>query len=634
LRIFSVVQKDLKIYVRQKKTLVLMFLTPVLIMFIVGSVFSGDSDRGLKNVKLGISGVQNLEGSRIVESLSQEGMFTIEESNATSSEMEEMVKGGLYSAGIVLPQNQSAPMRLYLDNSKLQVAPVISTVFLTVTEKISFEITLGFIEELWDSLQKMEAQMDPLANEVRKVNATINEINADAQQIKSSMDGLDIAGLRGSLGGMDRALDDMERDLGRSRLDLKNTRDEIKQLNSSVGEINAESSELRDEMKIVVDNINATDQALLGLEGDLLKVHNITCFNLTAFDPKCLTLEQSIDQINSTRTLLQNRTSRIVGFYDNLNTVAESSAELQRAIGDIDVGLENMDDSISSYLDRIDDLRGEISPIEEAITELDGIRKRSTATFGEVSTLTVEINRNADELVAALEESKETLEDVVTRSPTAVVSPIILDKFGVFTERSYLDFLMPSITAIVLMFVSLLLASISIVQEKKGGTLLRTLLSPIRLHELLLGKIISLLIISLLQAVIIVGMARFIYGVVIPTEHISPLLKGVLIYSASFTVIGMALATFADSENTAMLSSLVLSVPMLFLNGVFFPFEMMAPNIASFGKALPITLGVDMFRDILLYGQGISPDMPYSFGAFILGAYLIAYIQMRRLAVD
>ncbi len=634
MRIFSIVQKDLKIYLRQRKTLMLMILTPVLIMLIVGSVFSGGSERGLKNVKLGISGAQSREGTLIVESLSQEDMFTIEELNVTSSEMEGLVSSGVYSAGIVLPTNQSAPLQLYVDNSKLQIAPVISTVFLTVTEKISFEITLAFIEELWESLQRMEAQMDPLANEVRKVNATINDINADAQQIKGSMDSLDIVGLRGSLREMGKALDDMERDLGTSRVDLKNTRDELKQLNSSVGDINSESSELRDEMKVVVDNINATDQALLELQSDLQKVHNTTCFNLTALAPKCFTLEQSIGQINSTRTLLHNRTSRITNFYENLNAVTERSAELQEAISRIDVRLEQMDGSIATYLDRLDDLRGEIRPIDEAITEIDGIRKRTTATFIEVSELTLEINRNADELVAALEESKETLEDVVARPPTAVVSPIGLEKLSVFTERSYLDFVLPSITAIVMMFVSLLLASITIVQEKKGGTLLRTLLSPIRLHELLLGKIISLLAISLLQAVIIGGIARFVYGIEIPMQHIVPLMKGVLIYSASFTAIGMALATFADSENTAMLSSLVLSVPMIFLNGVFFPFEMMAPRIAEFGKMLPITLGSDMFRDILLYEKGISAETTYSFGAYFIGAYLISYLQMRRLAVD
>jgi ABC-type multidrug transport system permease subunit/uncharacterized protein YoxC len=634
LRIHYIAGKDLRIYQRQRKTLALMVLTPVLIMLIVGSVFAGGAERGLKNVRLGVTGVQTREGALIVESLSKEGMFTIEELNVTPSEMDALVSQGIYSAGIVLPENQTTPLRLYLDDSKLQIAPVISSVFLTLTEKLSFEITLAFIEELWTSLQKMKAQMDPLANEVRRVNATINEINADAEEIQGSMNALDINGLRNSLREMGRALDDMERDLGQSRIDLNGTREELRELNTSVGDISAESSELRDEMKVVVDSINSTNQALLELQSELQEVYNTTCGNLTALDPRCITIQQSIQQINFTRNLLLNRTSRITRFYENLNRVAERSAQLQGTLSKIDVRLERMDSSIASYLNRIDDLRQEIMPIEEAVTELEDIRQRSTATFREVNRLTREINRNADELVAALEESKETLEEVVARPPTAVVSPIVWEKVRVFEGKSYLEFLLPGITAIVLMFVCLLLASITIVQEKSGGTLVRTLLSPIRLHDILLGKIVAILVISLFQAMIIMGIARFVYGIGIPTQHVTPLFKGVLIYSASFTAIGMALATFADSENTAMLSSLVLSVPMLFLNGVFFPFEMMPPAMNAIGRALPITLGIEMFRDILLYGKGITIDVPFALGAYLVFAYLVAYVQMRRLALD
>lgn len=634
LRFISIAAKDIRIYLRQRKTLTLMVLTPVLIMLIVGSVFSGGAERGLKEVRLGVVGAQTKEGSLVLGSLSREKIFSIDELNVSTSEMEALVRSGSYSAGIVLPINQSTPLRLYLDNSKLQVAPVISTVFLTVTEKISFEITLAFIEELWSNLQRMEAQMDPLANEVRSVNTTINEINIDAQQIKGSMDSIDIAGLRVSLGEMERALGDMERDLGQSKTDLNNTRIELRRLNSSMGDINSESSELRDEMKVVVDNINATDQALFGLQTDLEAVHNSTCGNLTAFDPRCASIERSILQINSTRSLLHNRTSRIVNFYENLNTVAVSSAELQETIGAIDSRLEAIDISMDSYLSRMDGLRSDIRPIDKAITDLEDIRARITLTFQEVNRLTSEINRNADELVAALEESKETLGEVVARPPVAVVSPIVLDTLSVFAGKSYLDFLLPAITGIVLMFVCLLLASITIVQEKAGGTLRRTLLTPVRLHELLLGKMVALLAISLLQTGIIVGIARFVYGIEIQQHLISPFLEGVLVYSAAFTAIGMALATFADSENTAMLSSLVLSVPMLFLNGVFFPFEMMPAGMVALGKALPITIGVEIFKGVLLYGRDASIATLATMGAYLVGAYVVAYLQLRRLTMD
>ncbi len=105
------------------------------------------------------------------------------------------------------------------------------------------------------------------------------------------------------------------------------------------------------------------------------------------------------------------------------------------------------------------------------------------------------------------------LSEVTARPPTAVAAPVKLDRFKAFEGRSHLDFLMPGIIGIVLMFVCFLLASITITQEKTRGTLLRTMLSPLTLPELLLGKILGLLFIAFFQGVILVVIAFFMYGI-------------------------------------------------------------------------------------------------------------------------
>ncbi len=632
MRILPIIGKDLRIYFRQRKTLLLMFLTPILIMLVIGSVFSDAAPSGLKDVKLGISGYQTPMGEKIIESLSKEGMFTIvEEANATPEAMEAKVKNGEYSAGIILPTNGSRAIKLYIDNSQLQVAPVVASVFLTVTEKISYEITLGFIEHLWTNLEKMEAQMEPLEEEVKRVNATINDINSDTKQIKASLDGLNTTGLKSSLSAMEAVLDGMAGNLTQSRHDLIDTRREILELNSSISTINSDSSELRDELKIVVDNIEATDQALLELQTGLKNVYNSTCWNQSQvfLNPQCVSINQSIEQIAYTKNLLSNRTSRIVSLYENLDNVANTSAELQVKLSEIDARLERMDASIVDYISDMQDIRVGISPIEETITSVEEIREQAGNTFALVDSITHEINVNSAKLVKDIEESKSMLREVLARHPAAVIAPVTLERYIAFEERSRLDFLMPGIIAIVLMFVCFLLASITVIQEKSGGTLARTIVSPISLHELLIAKMIALLVISFIQALILLGIARFLYGIVLPTAQFFPLIEAVVVYSIAFISIGMVIAAFADSENTAMLSSLVLSIPMLFLCGVFFPFEMMPPAMAAFGSALPITLGVELFKDILVYQNPITPGNPLRLAGYSAVAYAIAYLEMR-----
>ncbi|MBU2560425.1 ABC transporter permease, partial [archaeon] len=329
MRMLSIIWKDLKIYRRQKKTLLLIILCPVLIMLIIGSVFSGAPKVGLKGVTLGITGTETLFGQEIVRSILQEDMFSLTQEEALSpQEMEEKVRAGKYSAGIVLPVNETDTLKLYIDNSKLQVAPVVSTVFIIATERMSFEITLEFIEKLWTSLSAMEARLAPLGNEVKSVRDNIITINSDAGEIKDSLDLLDVEGLNASVLEMKKTLDDMKSELNQTRIELNTTRAEISELNDTVGSINSDSTELRDQLGIVVENINSTDEALLELQASLESIYNTTCLNQT-LNPSCISTKVSIDQIKSTRGLLSNRTSKIVTLYDNLGKVSETSADLQ-----------------------------------------------------------------------------------------------------------------------------------------------------------------------------------------------------------------------------------------------------------------------------------------------------------------
>ena len=111
-------------------------------------------------------------------------MFIIVKENTNDpSVIEDGVMKGKYSAGIFIPENQTQSMKLYIDNSRVQIAPVISTVFLTTTEKMSYELTLGFISKLWENLGEMESELGPLKEGVFSINGNISRLNNDTQNV-------------------------------------------------------------------------------------------------------------------------------------------------------------------------------------------------------------------------------------------------------------------------------------------------------------------------------------------------------------------------------------------------------------------------------------------------------------------
>lgn len=122
----------------------------------------------------------------------------------------------------------------------------------------------------------------------------------------------------------------------------------------------------------------------------------------------------------------------------------------------------------------------------------------------------------------------------------------------------------------------------------------------------------------------------------IPPNQLASLFLVILVYAAAFIGIGMALATLAESENTAMLLTLVLSIPMLFLSGVFFPFETMPEMMILLGNALPITMGIRALETVLIYQKGFEAFYVYLIPllAYGLAGMGIAYILLRKEIVD
>ncbi len=625
----SVIIKDLKVYTRHRKTLLLIFIAPILIMILIGSVFSGSSE-GLKDVRIGVGGGSEY-GKQIIDELNRSRMFIIVKENTTDPiVIRDGVMKGKYSAGIFMSVNETQSMQLFIDNSRIQVAPVISTVFLTTTEKLSYELTLSFITKLWKNLSQMESELKPLKDGILKINGSISALNSETQNVLASMDKINVSSLEESTGLMKNTMNQMRTDLNQTANDINVTRRELSELDSNVSSIYSDSSALRDDLAFVINNINSTDTAMMDIQTSLQATYNSTCTD--PLTPQCSAINNSIRQIRDTRALLLARTERIRSLYLSLENIALRSAELHEKLNQTDARLQKMQLSIDNYTLEISNIHGNITSIENAITTLGYVKTQSGEVSNQMEELAIEMSSSTASLISDINRTENALGEVISKSPAFIAAPIKLQSESVFKDRSNLDFLMPGIISIVLMFISFLLASITIVQERAKKTLMRTLMTPLSLERFLLEKTTALILIAMLQGIILIIVAFVFYRIAIPPEQLTPLFLTVLVYSASFIGIGMALATFAESENTAMLLTLVLSIPMLFLSGVFFPFETMPPLMAQLGNALPITMGIEALGSVLIYREGLEVLAGYLLPLIVYGVAGIgmAYLLLKN----
>ncbi|MCX9086498.1 MAG: hypothetical protein OIN90_02910, partial [Candidatus Methanoperedens sp.] len=77
-------------------------------------------------------------------------------------------------------------------------------------------------------------------------------------------------------------------------------------------------------------------------------------------------------------------------------------------------------------------------------------------------------------------------------------------------------------------------------------------------------------------------------------------------------------------------------IPMLFLCGVFFPFETMPALMVKIGNALPITMGIKALDSVLIYQEGFNALSGYLLPLLLYGiaGLGMAYFLLRKEIMD
>ncbi len=173
------------------------------------------------------------------------------------------------------------------------------------------------------------------------------------------------------------------------------------------------------------------------------------------------------------------------------------------------------------------------------------------------------------------------------------------------TDISYIDFLVPGILAMAIMNSGVIGLSTAFVTYRERGILRRIKVTPFPLTSFVFARVVSQLLIAVLQAVILVGMGALIFGVAIHGS-ILLLLVSIVIGSLAFLAIGFALAGVAKNTETAASYANLVTFPMLFLSGVFFDVNAGPAWLRPITRVLPLRYLVDALRDTMTRGKGLD----------------------------
>ncbi len=166
-------------------------------------------------------------------------------------------------------------------------------------------------------------------------------------------------------------------------------------------------------------------------------------------------------------------------------------------------------------------------------------------------------------------------------------------------------FLIPGLMAFILMVIIVISTSFSVVREKERGTMEQIMVSPIRPTELILGKTIPYILISLVSAHLVLLLGAVLFGVVVKGNYLLLLMTMVLFLTGGLGQ-GILISTVTRSQQVAfMISALSTLLPTFILSGFIFPVRNMPDVIQAVTYLVPAKYFLVALRHIILKGVGL-----------------------------
>lgn len=168
-------------------------------------------------------------------------------------------------------------------------------------------------------------------------------------------------------------------------------------------------------------------------------------------------------------------------------------------------------------------------------------------------------------------------------------------------EYKYVDFLIPGLIGFSIL-VNPMFSLVEISSQYKKNKLFKQLsLTPISKIEWLASKVLFYICLSSVSFLVMVAVGVFAFGAHIAlTLWLVPFLVfGPMLFAS----MGMLVGTLAKNPETAGVIGNVITFPMMFLAGTFFPLSIMPQYLQVFAHVLPLFYVIEGLNAVMVYGN-------------------------------
>jgi ABC-2 type transport system permease protein len=187
----------------------------------------------------------------------------------------------------------------------------------------------------------------------------------------------------------------------------------------------------------------------------------------------------------------------------------------------------------------------------------------------------------------------------------------VLPLFRFNPALSYKVFMIPALMAMMLAMICGFLPALNIVSEKENGTIEQMNVTPVRKFTFILSKLVPYWTAGFVVSSLCMLTAFIFYGLA-PKGSILLLYLFAAVFVLSFSGFGLIVSNYAKNIQQAIFIMFFFVITMIFLSGLFTPYQNMPAWAQMLGNASPLKYFIQVLRMIYLKGATFM-DMQHLF---------------------
>lgn len=175
-------------------------------------------------------------------------------------------------------------------------------------------------------------------------------------------------------------------------------------------------------------------------------------------------------------------------------------------------------------------------------------------------------------------------------------------------ELTYFDFVLAGILGLALMNSSIIGIAVGMTKYREDKILKRITTTPVKSWWFVSAEVLSRLVLNFFQIALVLAIGRYffdahIYGNIVVIFAVS--MVGALL----FQCMGFVVASFSKTTDAAQGMATAITIPMMFLAGVFFPIDSLPKWLYTIVQYLPLAPLLRIIRSVVLEAASPFDDM-------------------------